>query len=68
MIYTRRAFMGLSLGSAMAMTAERLLGQGVAAHQAKPLAGKPRPGGRSMRILWTSGQPPGCMRRRSMAA
>jgi hypothetical protein len=45
MIYTRRAFMGLSLGSAMAMTAERLLGQGVAAHQAKPLA-RSAPSGR----------------------
>ena len=45
MNYTRRAFMALSLGSAMAMTAERLLGQGVAAHQAKPLA-RQAPSGR----------------------
>jgi enediyne biosynthesis protein E4 len=37
MIYTRRAFMGLSLGSAISLSAERLLGQGVAAHAAKPL-------------------------------
>src|SRR6202050_3088364 len=44
MIYTRRAFMGLSLGSVMA-TAERVLGQGVAAHQAKPLA-RQAPSGR----------------------
>lgn len=45
MNYTRRGFMGLSLGSAMAMAAERLLGQGVAAHRAKPLA-KQAPSGR----------------------
>jgi hypothetical protein len=45
MIYTRRAFMGLSLGSAMAMAAERIAGQGVAAHQAKPLA-RSAPSGR----------------------
>src|SRR5258708_397257 len=38
MIYTRRAFMGFSVGSAIALSAERLLGQGVAAHAAKPLA------------------------------
>ncbi|MGH9741643.1 MAG: CRTAC1 family protein, partial [Candidatus Acidiferrum sp.] len=37
MNYSRRAFMGLSLGSAMTMSAERLFGQGVAAHVAKPL-------------------------------
>ena len=34
---SRRAFIGLSLGSAMTFTAERLLGQGVATHKAKPL-------------------------------
>ncbi|MGB7284674.1 MAG: CRTAC1 family protein [Candidatus Acidiferrum sp.] len=45
MIYSRRAFMGFSLGSAMAISAERLLGQGVAAHRAKPLA-RPAPSGR----------------------
>ncbi|MGC1413983.1 MAG: CRTAC1 family protein [Candidatus Acidiferrum sp.] len=37
MSYSRRAFLGLSLGSAMTFTAERVLGQGVAAHVAKPL-------------------------------
>ena len=45
MIYTRRAFMGLSLGSAISLSAERLLGQGVAAHAAKPLA-RQAPSGR----------------------
>jgi hypothetical protein len=45
MNYTRRGFMELSLGSAGAIAAERLLGQGVAAHRAKPLA-KQAPSGR----------------------
>ncbi|MGC2390433.1 MAG: hypothetical protein WA621_13630, partial [Candidatus Acidiferrum sp.] len=45
MIYSRRTFMGLSLGSAMALSAERVLGQGVAAHAAKPLA-RQAPSGR----------------------
>jgi hypothetical protein len=45
MIYSRRAFMGLSLGSAISLSAERLLGQGVAAHAAKPLA-RQAPSGR----------------------
>jgi len=37
MIYSRRSFMGFSLGSAIGLTAQRLLGQGVAAHQATPV-------------------------------
>lgn len=45
MIYSRRAFMGLSVGSAIALSTERLLGQGVAAHAAKPLA-RQAPSGR----------------------
>src|ERR1700681_103491 len=45
MIYTRRAFMGISLGSAITLSAERVLGQGVAAHAAKPLA-RQAPSGR----------------------
>jgi hypothetical protein len=45
MNYTRRGFMELSLGSAVAIAAERLLGQGVAVHRAKPLA-KQAPSGR----------------------
>ncbi len=45
MIYSRRAFMGVSLGSAITLSAERLLGQGVASHTAKPLA-RPAPSGR----------------------
>lgn len=45
MILTRRGFMGISLGSAMALSAERLLGQGVATHAAKPLA-RQAPSGR----------------------
>ncbi len=45
MILTRRSFMGISLGSAMAVSAERLLGQGVATHAAKPLA-RQAPSGR----------------------
>jgi hypothetical protein len=45
MIYTRRAFMGISLGSAMAFSAKQLLGQGVATHAAKPLA-RQAPSGR----------------------
>jgi hypothetical protein len=42
---SRRAFMGVSLGSAFAIGAERLLGQGVAVHKAKPLA-RQAPSGR----------------------
>ncbi|MGC1088677.1 MAG: VCBS repeat-containing protein, partial [Candidatus Acidiferrum sp.] len=38
MSYSRRAFLGLSFGSAMTLTARRLLGQGVATHKAEPLA------------------------------
>jgi hypothetical protein len=45
MIFTRRAFMGISIGSAFALSAERVLGQGVAAHAAKPLA-RQAPSGR----------------------
>src|ERR1700720_4728760 len=45
MIYTRRAFMGMSIGSAIVLSAERTLGQGVAAHAAKPLA-RQAPSGR----------------------
>src|SRR5437588_4244981 len=45
MIYTRRAFMGMSIGSAFAWSAERALGQGVAAHAAKPLT-RQAPSGR----------------------
>ncbi len=45
MNYSRRAFVGLSLGTAFAMGAERLLGQGIAAHKAKPLA-RQAPSGR----------------------
>jgi enediyne biosynthesis protein E4 len=37
--------MGLSLGSAISLSAERLLGQGVASHAAKPLR-RPAPSGR----------------------
>ncbi|PWT86784.1 MAG: RNA-binding protein, partial [Acidobacteria bacterium] len=37
MNYSRRAFMSISLGSAVALTAERLFGQGIASHKAKPL-------------------------------
>ena len=37
MNYSRRAFMGISLGSMMGIGAEKLYGQGVAAHVAKPL-------------------------------
>ena len=37
MTFTRRTFVRLSLGSAISMTAERLLAQGVSTHTAKPL-------------------------------
>src|SRR5437773_383691 len=37
MTLTRRTFVRLSLGSAISMTAERLLAQGVSTHTAKPL-------------------------------
>lgn len=45
MIYSRRSFMGLSLGSAIAFTAPRLIGQTVATHQATPVPRLP-PSGR----------------------
>jgi len=45
MILNRRSFVGISLGSAFALSAERLLGQGVATHAAKPLA-RQAPSGR----------------------
>ncbi len=45
MNFSRRAFVGLSIGSAFAVGAERLLGQGVATHKAKPLA-RQAPSGR----------------------
>src|SRR6266576_1836759 len=37
MTFTRRTFVRFSLGSAISMTAERLLAQGVSNHTAKPL-------------------------------
>src|SRR6267143_1525957 len=37
MTFTRRTFVRLSLGSAISMTAERLLAQGVSTHTAKPV-------------------------------
>jgi len=37
MIYSRRSFMGLSLGSAIGLSAPRLIGQTVATHQATPV-------------------------------
>src|SRR2546430_9486797 len=37
MTFTRRTFVRLSLGSAISMTAEQLLAQGVSTHAAKPL-------------------------------
>jgi enediyne biosynthesis protein E4 len=45
MAFTRRTFVRLSLGSAVSMTAERLLAQGVSTHTAKPLA-RQAPSGR----------------------
>src|ERR1700704_2034630 len=45
MNFTRRTFVRLSLGSAISMTAERLLAQGVSTHTAKPLP-RPAPSGR----------------------
>src|SRR6266480_2197455 len=45
MTFTRRTFVRLSLGSAISMTAERLLAQGVSTHTAKPLS-RQAPSGR----------------------
>src|SRR5438445_1680269 len=45
MTFTRRTFVRLSLGSAISMTAEQLLAQGVSTHTAKPLA-RQAPSGR----------------------
>src|SRR5437588_10788680 len=45
MTLTRRTFVRLSLGSAISMTAERLLAQGVSTHTAKPLT-RQAPSGR----------------------
>ena len=45
MTFTRRAFVQLSLGSAVTAGARRLLAQGVAAHTAKPVT-RPAPSGR----------------------
>src|SRR5882724_8773678 len=45
MTFTRRKFMRLSIGSAITLTAERLLAQGVSTHKAKPVA-RPAPSGR----------------------
>jgi enediyne biosynthesis protein E4 len=42
---TRRTFLGFSLASAISLTAERLLSQGVASHTAKPVA-RQAPSGR----------------------
>jgi enediyne biosynthesis protein E4 len=45
MIFTRRKFMQISIVSAFALSGERLLGQGVSTHKAKPVA-RPAPSGR----------------------
>jgi hypothetical protein len=45
MIFTRRTFVQLSIGSAISAATERLLAQGVSTHTAKPLA-RPAPSGR----------------------
>jgi len=45
MTFTRRKFMQFSIGSAFALTGERLLAQGVSTHKAKPVA-RPAPSGR----------------------
>ncbi|GAC1662401.1 MAG: hypothetical protein NVS9B4_16000 [Candidatus Acidiferrum sp.] len=45
MIFSRRAFMGISLASAASAAGEHLLAQGVSTHTAKPLA-RPAPSGR----------------------
>jgi hypothetical protein len=37
MSYSRRSFIGFSVGSAIGLTAQRVLGQGVASHQAPPV-------------------------------
>ncbi|MGA8103616.1 MAG: hypothetical protein WB869_15760, partial [Candidatus Acidiferrales bacterium] len=37
MRYSRRSFIEFSVGSAIGLSAERLLGQGVASHQATPI-------------------------------
>jgi hypothetical protein len=43
--YSRRKFMGLSLGSAISLTAQKVLAQGMGGHAAKPLA-RQAPSGR----------------------
>jgi hypothetical protein len=45
MTWTRRAFMRATAASAISLTAERILGQGVSTHKAKPLA-RQAPSGR----------------------
>ena len=45
MSFSRRMFLRLSVGSTVSIAGQRLLGQGVAAHTAKPLA-RPAPSGR----------------------
>ena len=45
MIFTRRKFVGISLGSMLSASAQRLLAQGVSTHAAKPVA-RPAPSGR----------------------
>jgi hypothetical protein len=45
MNYSRRSFIGFSVGAAIGLSAERLLGQGVASHQATPVP-RQRPSGR----------------------
>jgi hypothetical protein len=45
MTFTRRAFLGISLGSAISIATERVLAQGVASHTAKPVA-RQAPSGR----------------------
>jgi len=45
MTFTRRKFMQFSIGSAFALTGDRLLAQGVSTHKAKPVA-RPAPSGR----------------------
>ena len=45
MSFSRRMFLRLSVGSTASIAGQRLLGQGVAAHAAKPLA-RPAPSGR----------------------
>jgi enediyne biosynthesis protein E4 len=45
MNWTRRKFVGASAAATLVLSAEKLLGQGVAAHKAKPIA-RPAPSGR----------------------